>query len=407
MTPQRDEALKILHTIKRKYPEKKVIAGGPHCKHYIDDIIKTNEPYDYLVPLDGEKAIVGILSGQTSKFSNKYMRMGVKDGRHLMVGQSSDTRIVSDIMNKADILNSAPPDRTSKNAIDVIKQYHYTLGGKESTTMMTARGCPEHCTFCEDAMTAVKWSSMPNIIKELDDIVNLGYEGVYIFDDLFAIAKPMIEPILKEIKERKLIFRANAQARYFTKWGEDMAMLLADSGCYEIAFGAETGSQKILDNIQKRTTIEMNYKTVDYAAKHGIIVKAFMLLGLPGEDEETFKQTETFVKYLMNANPKNDFGAYVYMPYKGTQIRDNIDRGEKTGIKMLKEEVSGAYGIKGGETAYEIRTDALTGDRLQEMRNYLVNTYRPVSHAKKWEQPAVNQEMGFFDTHLKTKTEYD
>ncbi len=395
MTPQREEAHAILKSIKERWPEKIVIAGGPHVKHYVGDIIKADEPYDYLVPLDGEKVLTGILSGQTSKFPNRYMRTGIINGKNQILEDIEDPRILVDVMGKTDIANAPRPDRTSENAKKVIKNYNYRLGDRESTTMMTARGCPEHCKFCEDARTAVKWSSLENIKKELGDIKNMGYGGVYLFDDLFAIAKDKVEPICKELKKRNLIYRCNAQARYFTMWGEDFAKLLADTGCYEIAFGAETGSQKILDAIEKRTTIEMNYKTVEYANKNRIIVKAFILLGLPGEDEDTLKDTEKFIQYLISSNPNNDFGAYIFYPYKGTQLRDSLDRGEDIGLQMLVPEGVGTY-CGGLESV--IRTPKLTENDLLEFRDYLIKKYRPTSNKPVWDK--------FRDTHLASNVEY-
>lgn len=236
---------------------------------------------------------------------------------------------------------------------------------------------------CEDAQTSIKWSSLDNLRGEMDDIKAMGYEGVYIFDDLFAISKKMVTPIVEELSKRDLIFRANAQARYFTRWGEDMAKLLAENGCREIAFGAESGSQKILDNIQKRCTVEQNYQTVEFAKKHGINVKAFILLGLPGEDVHTLAETE---KFIANSGI-DDFQAAIYMPYKGTQIRDAIDRGESVGLEMTVTQESGAYGVKGGNTVSEVRTEALSSEDLQRFRDYLVEKYKPKAHDK------------FFETH--------
>ncbi|MEK7113027.1 MAG: cobalamin-dependent protein, partial [Patescibacteria group bacterium] len=169
MTPQREEALKILHTIKSAYPNKVVIAGGPHVKHYVGDIMKSNEPYDWLVPLDGEKPLVGILKGETN-FPHNYIRTAIKfEGdtpRRVIMDNINHPRVLVNIMSKDDIETAPRPDRTSKNAVDIIKGYHYKLGGRESTTMMTARGCPEQCAFCEDAMTPVKRSSIENIRLE-------------------------------------------------------------------------------------------------------------------------------------------------------------------------------------------------------------------------------------------------
>jgi len=405
MTPQREEASKILRAIKERFPRKIVIAGGPHVKHYAKEIV-ANEPYDWIIPKDGEKPLVAILRGETDSLPHRYTRMSLSvdpnDDRKVstpVMDDITDPRILTFSMSRDDILEQPRPDRTSPNAIEVVRGYNYTLGGKDSTTMMCARGCVELCSFCEDARTAIRWSSMDSITGQLDDIVNLGYEGVYLFDDLFAIALKKIQPICEEIKKRDLIFRCNAQARYFTKWGDDMAVLLSESGCHEIAFGAESGSQTILDNINKRTTVEANYETIRVANKYGIVVKAFILLGLPGETDETLRDTEKMIQYLME-NPVNDFGCYVYYPYKGTQIRDALDRGESPGISMLVEEGLGAYGQKGGNTETGvIRTDALSSDELSDFRDYLVDTYRPVSHERHWEK--------FHDTHMETNVEYD
>ena len=60
-------------------------------------------------------------------------------------------------------------------------------------------------------------------------------------------------------------------------------------------------------------------------------------------------------------------------------------------LEMLGEEVSGAYGIKGGETAYEVRTNALSGDDLKQFRNYLVEKYRPSAHSEKWKDKFFEQ----------------
>ena len=349
MTPQREESLKILHMIKKRYPNKIVIAGGPHIKHYLQDILDAKEPYDYLVPYDGEKAILDIIDGKSEKVNYS-------------------------IMNKGDILNQPRPDRTSKNAVNMLLKYHYNLGGRKASTMMTARGCPERCKFCEDAQTAVKWSSLENLKIEMDDIKNLGYSAVYIFDDLFALAKTKVEPICKELKKRDLIYRCNGQARYFTQ-DESFAKMLADTGCYEIAFGAESGSQKILDAIDKRTTVEQNYKFVELCNKNRIICKAFLMLGLPGETQETIKETENFIK----ESGIKDFQLSIYYPYKGTKIRDALDRGE-TGFDLyIEKEGLGAYGAKDGADDAMLRTRTLTSQELTDERNRILDTYKPYS----------------------------
>jgi hypothetical protein len=221
-----------------------------------------------------------------------------------------------------------------------------------------------------------------------------------VFDDLFAMSTVKIRPVCEQFLKRDLIYRCNVQARYFTQRGEEMAALLASTGCHEVAFGAESGSQIILDNVRKRCTVEQNYRTVEYAKRHGLVIKAFLLLGLPGETWRTLLDTEKFIRN----SGLDDFQCVVYMPFRGTQIRRSIDAGEPVDLAIAPKgedgDVTGAYGVKGGNSAYEVRTAALSADDLKQFRDYLVNTYRPRSHRAKW-----RAEDKFFDiAHLATTT---
>lgn len=366
MTPQREEATKIVRAIKANHPWIKMIAGGPHVKHYLSDVEK--EPWDYIVPQDGERALTHIMSG------------------------NAEEQVVRSMLTRQEILLQPRPDRSSDNAKEIIQSYHYKLQGRPATTMMTGRGCPEKCTFCEDAMTNIRWSSLDNLKDEMDDVVKLGYQGVYIFDDLFAIAEKKVTPICEELKKRDLTFRCNGQVRYFTREGESFAKMLSKNGCVEIAFGFESGSQKILDNIQKRTKVEDNYRSVEYAKDHGINVKGFMMLGLPGETEETIEQTEAFIRDA----GMDDFQLSIYFPYKGTQIRDSIDAGQNETDISLTGEGLGAYGQKGGSTEAVVRVGDFSSEDLLRERDRIVNTYKPKAHVEKWKDK-------FRDTHLKDK----
>lgn len=364
MTPQREESLKLLKTIKTYYPDTKVIIGGPHALHYQEEVVK--EGYDYVVTRDGQKNLIDVL-------------------------KKGDQRVYTDVMTKQEWADQPRPDRTSDKAKEFLSTYTYQLNGRDAGTMLTATGCPMKCTFCEDAMTAVRWSPLEKITQELDDLVDLGKSAVYLFDDLFAIAMPKVKPIAEELKKRDLIYRCNGQANFFTKWGEDFAKLLGDTGCYEIAFGHETGSQEILDNIRKQTEIRQNWESIEFAKKQGIKVKSFLMLGLPGETMETISQTENFIA---NAG-MDDFQLAIYYPYKGTQIRDAIDRGENKDDIRFEGEGLGAYGQSGGKTESVVRTGELTSEQLLAERDRLVAKYKPESHSH------------FFDTHLTTESEYE
>lgn len=369
MTPQRELASDFVRVLKQNLhgikDKVKVIAGGPHAHFYTQELV--SEPWDFIVTGDGEKVLPRI-----------------------MMGEISD-RITYDKLTKEELADMPRPDRLG--SAGYLKGYNYILKGRNSTTMLTARGCPERCHFCEDAKTTVMKTPLDKIKLELDDIVKLGYGGVYIFDDIFALAPKVTEPICRELQSRDLIYRCNGQARMMS---EEFMKMLKETGCAEIAFGAESGSQKILDNIEKRTKISQNYDFVRWAHKYDIPVKLFILLGLPGEDRETLSQTEEFIKYSQPC----DTQVAIYYPYKGTQIRDAIDRNNNLVDITFQGEGLGAYGQKGGRTESVVRTKALSSEDLINFRNYLVETYRPKSHSAYLENQRKEEDK-FFDTSTK------
>lgn len=351
MTPQREEAVKIMKTIKKNYPLKCVIAGGPHVEHYFEDMISSKLQFDHYVTLDGEKSLVRILNGETDK-------------------------ILTNSLTKKDIEEAPRPDRTSRKAKKLLTNYNYNLGGRKATTMMMARGCPLGCKFCEESGKIVRWSSFENICKELDDIKALGYGAVYIFDDLFAMSIERLRPIVEELKKRDLIYRCNGHAKFMT---DEMAFLLAETGCYEIMFGAESGSQKILDIVGKRTTVEQNYAFVKLCRKYGIICKAFLMLGLPGESHETIAETERFIQ----ESGLDDFQLSIFYPFAGTKLRKLMDE-KDSGIDLFYSgEGLGAFGQKGGSSEGGVYTSFLTADEIVEERNRIVKRYKPYSHQNK------------------------
>jgi radical SAM superfamily enzyme YgiQ (UPF0313 family) len=275
-----------------------------------------------------------------------------------------------------------PPDRLGE--ADFLKGYTYTLAGLKSTTMMLGRGCPMACKFCEDARTLTRWTSLANAEAELADIILLGYEGVYLFDDLFAINLGKCQPYLDLLKASGLKFRCNVHAKFMT---DEFAAALAGAGCVEVAFGAESGSQQILDRIDKKTTVEQNYACVKHCKDHGIVVKAFLMIGLPGETRQTISETEKFIC----TSGIDDAQIAIYYPYKGTELRREMDEGTISDLTFEGEGL-GAYGQRDAGTDSVVRTEDLTSSELVEIRDELIRTYRFRSH--------VGPSDHFFDTHL-------
>lgn len=357
MTPEKEAAYDLLRKIKAKYPDKKVIIGGPHPQRYLQDCEK--EPFDHIVLGDGEKALLAIMNATESRKADRILSMPVTEEE----------------------MNTYPLPYRGK---EFLSQYRFMIQGVPASTVLTSKGCPMACAFCEDAGTKVRYYSPRFVGDQIPQIKEAGFKGVMFFDDLFAISIKRLSALAEEIVKHDVVYRCFGHAKIMT---DEMAKLLADTGCIEIGYGAESGSQKILDVVNKRTTVRQNYDFVEICNRHGIKVKAFVIVGLPGESRETVEETRKFLEFLMSGTflnrmgqrVTNDFDVTVYFPYKGTKIRDSIDAGKSDydlSLTCETETMLGVYKGKNGSSDVAVRTGALTAEDIQTIQKGLLTEFK-------------------------------
>jgi len=310
MTPQGAQAYSLCRQIKRLFPDKTVMIGGPHAKFYLDECLQ--QGFDIVVTGDGERIFEEMIAGDFQRLAGRVSTM------------TQNTLVVADSLSAAQMNRFPIPHRE----IAYLGHYHYLLECVPATTLVNSRGCPMHCAFCEHSGSSPRWYTAGHFEAELCDIVGLGYNGIMIFDDLFALNPRMLQPyleILQSYHDRDgLLFRCFGHARIIAKHPE-LLKLLANAGCVEIGIGAESASQTILNAINKNTTAEQLHSCVNLAARLGIKVKAFFMIGLPGETEHTFASTHAFIKQYRKKYPAYfDFDLSVFFPYRGTMIGDAI-----------------------------------------------------------------------------------
>ena len=309
MTPQGSQAYQICRALKARYPQITILLGGPHASYYLDECRK--EGFDIIVTGDGERIFEDLLLGNVDNLSSR-----------LSTKSSSEQLIFRDYLTE-DEMNSYPIPYREKTYID---KYNYNLDGVKATTLVNSRGCPMGCAFCEHRRTKGRWFAQEHFESEIRSIVEQGIKGIMIFDDLFAMSPGKIKPYTEILKyfheENSLVFRCFGHVKIMANHPE-LAALLYESGCVEIGFGAESASQEILDTIYKGTKVEQMHAFVEKTIQTGIKVKAFFIIGLPGETEQTFKKTYDFIKKYRSKFPKSfDFDLTVLFPYKGTLIGD-------------------------------------------------------------------------------------
>lgn len=169
-----------------------------------------------------------------------------------------------------------------------------------ATTIMTSRGCPYQCIFCSRPTegTAFRAHSAERVVEEIGHLVTkYGIKDIQIFDDTFSLIPSRVEKICKGIIEKKLDVGWNCMTRV-DKINPELLALMRKAGCYEIGFGIESGSDRILQFIKKATTTDLIRKGVKMTKDAGIDVRGFFMIGFPTETKEEILQTIKFAKDL-------------------------------------------------------------------------------------------------------------
>ncbi|MFH8119627.1 MAG: radical SAM protein [Candidatus Aenigmatarchaeota archaeon] len=201
--------------------------------------------------------------------------------------------------------------------IEGIKKYFYASLKHPQVTILSARGCPYNCSFCNIPFKASYRARSPeNFVDELEYIKEELPEvkEVMIEDDTFPISKERTLEICRLIKERGIKISWSCNARVNTDFETLKAM--KEAGCRLLCVGFESPVKEILDNVHKRTSAEMQVEFMENCRKIGILVNGCFILGMPGDTKDTIRETIEFAKKL---NP-DTAQFYSLFAYPGTEL---------------------------------------------------------------------------------------
>ena len=196
---------------------------------------------------------------------------------------------------------------------------YYSLLAKRTpiTTMMTSRGCPYKCLFCDRPHLGKKFRahSAENVVEEMEECVNMGIKEFMIYDDTFNIDRKRVLDICNLIVERGLDIGWDIRARV-DRVDREMLSALKKVGCERIHYGVESGNQYILNVLRKGITIEQVEKVFKMTKDVGISTLAYFMIGSPRETRKEIMETINFAKKI---NP--DYVNFsVTTPYPSTDL---------------------------------------------------------------------------------------
>jgi anaerobic magnesium-protoporphyrin IX monomethyl ester cyclase len=294
----------------------KIILGGPEVRNHIVKFLENDA--DYIVLGEGEQTTLELVQWLDGKHpvditaidgvAHKDAALGVRQNRE---------------RGKLRNIDELPmPNRLKVNLHLYLKAWK-EKHGTNAISVSTMRGCPYSCKWCSRAVYGQSYrrrspASVANEIAWLKKQYNM--DSIWFVDDVFTISHKWLAEFAQEMKSRNLSVPYECITRA-DRMNEEVVRNLRESGCFRVWVGAESGSQKVIDLMDRRVEVEQVRAMIRMARSYGIQAGTFIMVGYPGETKEDIYAT---VHHLKSADP-DFYTITVAYPIKGTPLYAEVE----------------------------------------------------------------------------------
>ncbi len=311
--------LKIIDFVKKtdQLLHTKIILGGPEVKNHAANFLKYGA--DVIVLGEGEETIFELVKffcqNQNIKESNHIKSIAYLDeNKEIILTESRP------LLKQIDLLPM--PNRKKINMqlyFDAWKKHH----GQSVVSISTMRGCPYTCKWCSRAVYGQTYrrKSAKLVVDEMEYLKNTyNPDAIWFVDDVFTVSHKWLKEFADEVAARKIVFPYEIITRA-DRLNEETIDLLKASGCFRVWIGAESGSQKIIDAMDRRVDVNVVREMIQLSQKKGIQAGTFIMLGYPGETTADIEET---IHHLKVANP-DLYTITIAYPIKGTPLYEEVE----------------------------------------------------------------------------------
>ncbi len=346
----------------------KIIAGG-YLQSNKEEILKEKN-IDFIIKGEAEFTFLelcdALLNKKDSDFSRILGLAYLKDGRLIETPNRPFIKNLDDLPFAARHLLEPP----------ITSEYYrtpYQYKRKPNTISISSRGCPYKCIFCgihniwswDYRMHSAEY--VVNEIKYLQE--NWGIKDIKYHDDNFLVDAARVKKISDLIVAENLDISWSCVGTIASLDKHDeLIRSMRNSGCWHIAFGVETGNEKVMRDIRKPTTVDQVRKVITSCAESGIACRGLFMIGHPTDTKETINDTINFAKSL----PFYSVSFAFAIPYPGTELYDIA----KSGVGQFDDNPD----YMSGHSAYPVYVpDGLTKEYMMEVqkRAYREFYFRP------------------------------
>ncbi|MBL0047125.1 MAG: radical SAM protein [Bacteroidetes bacterium] len=295
----------------------KIVLGGPEVRNHVDNFL--NYGAAIIVLGEGEETMLALAQNYTSLNNNNILNeiksIAFKNKHEKIIHTEARS-----LLKNIDELSF--PNRKKINLqlyFDAWKNKH----GQSAISVSTMRGCPYTCKWCSRAVYGQSYRrrSAKLVADEIEHIQkNYEVDTLWFVDDVFTVSHKWLKEFRDEIVTRKINLAYECITRA-DRLNEESMRLLKESGCFRVWIGAESGSQKIIDAMDRRVSVEQVREMIQLSKKHKIQSGTFIMLGYPGETEADIEET---IHHLKVSDP-DFYTITIAYPIKGTPLYSDVE----------------------------------------------------------------------------------
>jgi len=306
------QCLRIADLIKKNMPDSVVILGGIAISFMYNMAFTDTNNIDYIVLGEGEETLVELVQCIINNEGRIDEIKGISFKRN-------DEIILTNPRPLITPLDEILPPAWDLYDIEKIRELCQAGLG-----LSASRGCIGKCTFCSDRnfwQKQIRYHSVDRFISDINMIMDLGINKFQLTDDNLTCNRTFVIDACNRIIEKGLQIEWFANCRA-DSLDEEMISILKKAGCNRILIGIESGSHKILKNCNKGEPPEIMRKSIHLLNKYGIETIGTCIVGLPGENYETFAET---IKFTSDLN-LSSLCFYPFIPFPGCDIWNNPEK---------------------------------------------------------------------------------
>ena len=301
----------LISSFKKQNKDLPIVVGGPHATALPEDML--NNGADIVILGEAESTILRII--------DYYNNIGKIDDIGGVAFKNEKNKIIINPKKNYENVDNIPFPAYHLINMKHYLSRNYSIRGYwlRNGWIFTSRGCPGRCTFCASYLTHgynVRERNLDDVINEIKFLKKeFKIEGFWILDDTFTVNTKRVIEFCRKLRETGLKLKWGCQARV-NFFNERQAAELKKSGCLQVDFGVESGSQRVLNHLKKGINVEQTKKAFKICRQYKLRALATIMIGTPFETKEDIDKTKKLLKEIKPSYT----GFFFTTPYPGTEI---------------------------------------------------------------------------------------